>query len=110
MDIEKFIPIIMFIVTIGGIIATHFKAKGMDEAQQKIIDDKLKELYMIDEKQWKEIDKGKEWEIRHEKEAWENRNSIELKVAVIEGENKKLESIMKSVEAKLDALIERLGK
>jgi len=110
MDSEKIIPIVLFLATVIGWLASFFKAKGMDEAQQKIIDNKLMELYLIDEKQWKEIDKGKEWENKHEKEAWANRNDLELKIAMLHGENQKLSQMLTSIDNKLDALILRLEK
>ena len=110
MDSEKLIPIVLFLATVVGWIASYFKSRGMDEAQQRIIDEKLRELNSIDEKQWKEIDKGKEWENRHEKEAWENRNMLDLKIATLHGENQKLSQMLVSIENKLDSLIDRLGK
>lgn len=110
METRDLIPIALFILTVGGIVASFFKAKGMDEVQQRIIDEKLKLLEAIDEKQWKEIDRVKDWEQKHEKEAWENRNILELKIATLHGENQKLQEMLRSIEAKLDDLIKRLNK
>lgn len=105
MEIKEFIPIALFILTIAGIIANHFKAKGMDQAQQKIIDEKLAKLELIDDKQWKEIDKGREWENTHEREASEIRNSLEIKIALLQGGHDKLEAMFKVIDKKLDTLI-----
>lgn len=110
MDIKDFIPIVLFVITIGGMVGTFFKAKGMDEAQQKQIDEKLRNLHEIDEQQWKKIDDLKLIQMEHEKEYWEIKSSLELKIVGLHGENQKFQQMLQVIEKKLDEIIVRLQK
>lgn len=91
-------------------IGAFFKAKGMDEAQQKSIDEKLRELHAIDEKQWQEIDAGKEWEKKHEREEANTRLEVELKISKLDGVVGKLDGKLDSINSKLDELIKDVKK
>lgn len=102
---NEYISIGTFVITVGGLIGTFFKAKGMDEAQQKIIDEKLKELHEIDDKQWKAIDYLKKIDIDLEKSDWKVRSELELKIASHDGIIGQLNGKLDSIEKKLDALI-----
>ena len=104
-EFKDLLPYGMFIITIGGLVGGFFKAKGMDEVQQRNIDEKLSELHLIDEKQWLAIDFSKKWQIDHEKEAAENRLSLELKISKHDGDMNVLSQQLNSIEAKLDSLI-----
>lgn len=69
--------------------------------------DRIKEVNTL---QWEKIDELKRWDASHDREAWENRNNLELKIAALHGADQKLEQMLFSIENKLDGLIERLGK
>lgn len=110
MELKELIPIGLFFITVVGIIGSFFKAKGMDEVQQRIIDDKLKVLHEIDDQQWKRIDELRMIDAAHEKEDWKMRSELELKVAGQDGTIGKLSGKLDSIEKKLDTLIVNFEK
>lgn len=59
--------------------------KKFFEEKSSDLERRLVELHTIDEKQWKEIDAGVEWEKAHEKESAERRTKLEVQIAKVEG-------------------------
>ena len=101
---KDWIPIGLFIITIVGIVGSFFKAKGMDEVQQKNIDCKLSELHSIDDHQWEKIDELKKADAEHEKEDWKMRSELELKIALFQGTVGKLESKLDSLNDNIEEM------
>lgn len=81
-------------------------AKDRQEDKEKF-EREMARIKEINELQWSKIDEAFRWHAAHEKEAWENRNALELKIALHTGEIDNIRSICKSIESKLDALIEK---
>ena len=109
METKDLIPVGMFVITVIGIIGTFFKAKGMDEAQQKNWEERFKNLHEIDEQQWKKIDELKIVDANHEKEDWKMRSDIELKIAGLDGVVGKLDGKMDSIVSKIDEMQKQIS-
>ncbi len=84
-------------------------AKDRQEDKERF-EKEMQRIKEVNALQWQKLDDGVKWEVAHEKEAWMNRNSLELKIAELHGADQKLETMLISIENKLDSLIERLGK
>lgn len=78
-----------------------------DRARHEEAVARIKEVNAL---QWAKIDELGKWNIVHEKEAWENRNALELKIAALHGADEKLEAMLLSIEKKLDSLIDKFEK
>jgi hypothetical protein len=124
MDLEQVIKIAGFVIVVGGIVWNFAYTQGRDKQVEDSLNQKIdshiqdnendfdslketleKEIQRLKEvnlTQWEKIDAGKKWEEAHEKEAWGNRNDLELKISALHGADEKLHSMFISIEKKLD--------
>lgn len=84
--------------------------KDIEELKHTVIskDDYEKDMARIKDinaLQWEKIDESKKWEALHEKHEIESRSLIELKIATLHGKNEKFESMLESINKKLDEFI-----
>jgi len=106
-----------------GALAAIFSDRYQNRQNQKDIEELKKGTVSLDDYrqdlsrikevntlQWSKLDEHAKWQASHEKEAWANRNDLELKIANLHGADEKLEAMLRSIEKKLDALIEKMEK
>jgi hypothetical protein len=132
MDLEQTLKIAGFVILVGGIvwnfaftqgrdkqveaslnqkIDSHIKDNESDfDSFKEVFDKEVQRIKEVNALQWEKLDERKRWEESHNKEAWENRNDLELKIANLHGADQKLETMLMSIDRKIDGLIERLGK
>lgn len=121
-EIEQLIPSggTLFL-TIVSLIGMWFKFQNkVENLERDLLKDQLEDKEKFDHEmtrikeinnlQWSKIDEIFKWQASHEKEAWENRNALELKIAALHGADEKLQTMLESIEKKLDELINRFEK
>lgn len=80
-------------------------AWGFDKRQGIDLEKKITELEDVNKSQWEKIDMNRDALVDHEKIDIENKSILELKIATLHGRNERFESMLESINKKLDEFI-----
>jgi len=74
------------------------------DSRRSDLDREILRIKDVNKLQWEKLDDVLKWQSAHEKEAWGNRNTLELKISTLDGKHNRLESMFESITEKLDQM------